>query len=63
MPPPYSFSSVGSDPEIADAEWRAYEEQERALIIEQNWYFGSDAVALSRFLASVGAVTADSAYG
>jgi tetratricopeptide (TPR) repeat protein len=36
MPPPYSFSSVGSDPEIADAEWRAYEEQERALIIEQN---------------------------
>jgi tetratricopeptide (TPR) repeat protein len=35
-PAPDSFSSVGSDPEIADAEWRAYEEQERALIIEQN---------------------------
>ncbi len=35
-PTPDSFSNVDSDPEIADAEWRAYEAQERALIIEQN---------------------------
>ncbi len=35
-PTPDSFSNVDSDPEIADAEWRAYEEQKRALIIQQN---------------------------